>query len=205
MNRNTALTWTERALLAVGVVLALWAGATLTENMFFRSLPAPTAERPETPARPLPGEGGQPVAPPATRVSRGQWLAKLEAPSVHLTSTVLEGSDDDTLARAAGHIEETALPGGVGNVGIAGHRDTTFRAVRDLKTGDPLVLTTANRVFTYRITSLTIVNPEDVYVLDPSERAELTLVTCYPFTFIGHAPQRYIVKAALVEQVARGN
>lgn len=104
-----------------------------------------------------------------------------------------------TLATATdGHIVDTALPGVSGNIGIAGHRDTTFRPLRHLKVGERLVLTTAERVFDYRISGTKIVTPEDVHVLDPTPRPTLTLVTCYPFTFIGHAPKRFIVQAQLI-------
>lgn len=122
-------------------------------------------------------------------------MARLEAPAVGLSATVLEGSDDRTLARAAGHIEHTALPGEHGNIGIAGHRDTTFRPLGRLKIGDALVLKTAGRTLEYRVAQTMIVRPEDVYVLDPTTRPTLTLVTCYPFTFIGPAPKRFIVRA----------
>jgi sortase A len=88
-------------------------------------------------------------------------------------------------------------------MGIAGHRDTTFRPVRNLKVGDPLIVTTADRVLEFQVASTMIVNPDDVYVLDPTDQPTLTLVTCYPFTFIGHAPQRFIVKAALTSERAR--
>lgn len=80
----------------------------------------------------------------------------------------------------------------------------SFRAVRDLRTSDPLELMTRDRIYRYLITKTFIVEPEDVYVLDPGDRPMLTLVTCYPFTFIGHAPHRYIIQAVLVDQVARG-
>jgi sortase A len=150
----------------------------------------------------IPPDQTAPAPPPA----RGTWVARLYAPSVRLSATVLEGSDDATLARGAGHIDDTAFPwqAGNGNVGIAGHRDTTFRAVRHLKTGDALELTTSDRIYRYQITKTFIVEPEDVYVLDPGDRPMLTLVTCYPFEFIGHAPHRYIIQAALVEQMVRG-
>jgi sortase A len=102
-----------------------------------------------------------------------------------LSATVLEGTDDATLRRGAGHIEETPFPGEPGNIGIAGHRDTIFRSVRNLRAGDPLVLTTADRVYQYRITKTRIVNPDDVYVLDPTDHPTLTLVTCYPSSSSG--------------------
>jgi len=119
---------------------------------------------------------------------------------VGLSATVIEGSTDQMLARAAGHIENTAFPGEAGNAGIAGHRDTTFHAVRKLQVGDRLRITTLAGSFDYRVDRTFIVKPEDVYVLAPTATPTLTLVTCYPFTFIGHAPKRYIVQATLVGQ-----
>jgi sortase A len=193
-----ALLWLERTLLALGMVLGVWCGLIVLEAHFFAALPPPAVQ---SAISRLPGEGpaeGVRAAMSGARVvAPDGWIARLDAPAVSLSATVLEGSDDATLARAAGHIEDTALPGASGNVGIAGHRDTTFRAVRKLKVGDALTLTTRERVLEYRVRALTVVNPEDVYVLDPTERPTLTLVTCYPFTFIGHAPQRFIVRAEL--------
>jgi sortase A len=196
----TPLQWAERALLGVGAALGLWALLSSAQIHFYASLPVPTA--PVALAE-LPGEGPDRQVGGANERSRlavrpGSWLARLEAPSVGLTATVIEGSTNDMLARAAGHIEQTALPGQPGNVGIAGHRDTTFRAVRLLKVGDHLQLTTADGAFTYEVDRLFVVDPNDVHVLDPTTAPSLTLVTCYPFTFIGHAPKRFIVRATLV-------
>ncbi len=95
------------------------------------------------------------------------------------------------------------FPATPGNFGIAGHRDTTFRPVRHLHVGDPLTITTANHVYRYRITRTMIVNPQDVSVLDNADHPTLTLVTCYPFEFIGHAPRRFIVSADLIETDAQ--
>ena len=88
-------------------------------------------------------------------------------------------------------------------MGIAGHRDTTFRPVRNLRVGDPLVITTADRIYRYRISRTIIVDPEDVYVLDDANHPTLTLVTCYPFEYIGHAPRRFIVSADLIREERR--
>ena len=115
-----------------------------------------------------------------------------------MSTAVLEGSDDTTLRRGAGHIEDTPFPGQAGNIGIAGHRDTVFRPLRNIAVGDAIDLTTADRLFRYRITKTLIVGPDDVYVLDPTDRPTMTLVTCYPFEFVGHAPRRFIVQAQLV-------
>ena len=187
----------ERILLGIGLGLGIWCGAVLLEAHFVANMPVPD---PAKRAASVPATG---VLPAPAIPAGGSWVAKLDAPSVQLSATVLEGSDDATLARGAGHIEDTAFPGQPGNIGIAGHRDTTFRAVRDLHLGDPLELTTIDSVYRYRITRTFIVRPEDVYVLDPGDRPMLTLVTCYPFTFIGHAPNRYIIQAVLIEQMAR--
>jgi len=205
---NTTLKWIERGLLAIGAMLAIWCALVLVEARRTAAMPVPPPGA-STPAAKLPGESpadslsADRSARPRRPVEPGAWVARLEAPSVRMAATVLEGTDDATLDRGAGHIEETPFPGEPGNIGIAGHRDTTFRSVRNLRLGDPLVLTTADRVYRYRITKTSIVNPEDMYVLDPADHPTLTLVTCYPFEFIGHAPRRFIVHADLVEMNVR--
>jgi sortase A len=204
MNRRF-LTIVERALLAVGIVLGSWCAAVLLQARYTAALPPPPAPSASAAAT-LPGDASPaPTSPPHASVDRGSWIARLEAPSVHLSATVLEGSDDDTLARAAGHIEDTALPGQPGNLAIAGHRDTIFRPVRKLRVGDPLIVRTRDRVYRYRVTRLFVVKPEDVYVLDPTRQPTLTLVTCYPFEFIGHAPKRFIVRAEMVNGGKEGS
>lgn len=206
IRKVAALRWMERGLMVLGITLAVWSGFTLVEGRYYRNLPIPTVSRSVTV---LPGEGPAADANAAgtsgggRAIEDGAWIARLEGPSVGLSATVLEGTTEPTLRRGAGHIEDTAFPGSPGNVGIAGHRDTTFRPVRHLKLGDPLVLVTADRTFAYRISETMIVDPKDVYVLDPTEHPTLTLVTCYPFTFIGSAPRRYIVRAELVREQAR--
>jgi LPXTG-site transpeptidase (sortase) family protein len=194
----------ERTMLAVGMVLGLWAVFVMAQSWYYARLPVPGV----TEVRELPGEDRREPVGTSGRsdsgIERGSWLARLEAPSVRLTATVLEGSDDRTLRRAAGHIEYTPRPGTAGNIGIAGHRDTTFRALRDVRVGDPLLLTTADRTYEYRVSRSWIVEPTDVDVLDPTERPALTLVTCYPFSFTGSAPKRYIVRADLVAERPRG-
>ena len=132
---------------------------------------------------------GEPAPPP---------LAILRIQRVGLEVPVLEGTDDLTLNRAVGHIADTAAPGAPGNSGIAGHRDGFFRALKDLTAGDSLELETRQSKETYRVERTWIVDPDDVTVLDPTPSPAVTLVTCYPFYFVGSAPQRYIVRAARV-------
>jgi sortase A len=111
---------------------------------------------------------------------------------------VREGIGENTLRIAVGHIPATALPGQTGNVGVAAHRDTFFRGLKDLKNQDEIQFATLDGDFKYVVESLAIVEPDDVGVLDPSAGNVLTLVTCYPFTYIGNAPKRFVVKARQV-------
>ena len=108
---------------------------------------------------------------------------------------VREGQDAKTLRRAVGHIPATPMPGEPGNVGVAGHRDTFFRHLGDLKTGDSIGFSTMDGDFTYEVESLRVVDPEDVAVLASSQEKVLTMVTCYPFFYIGNAPKRFVVRA----------
>jgi sortase A len=134
-------------------------------------------------------------APPA--------LAVLRIARLGLRVPVLEGTDDWTLNRAVGHIEDTAAPGTDGNCGIAGHRDGFFRGLKDIESGDLLDLDTPGGVDHYKVERTWIVEPEDVSVLDPTPSAAVTLVTCYPFYFVGSAPHRFIVRAVRTGTEAR--
>jgi len=125
-------------------------------------------------------------------------LAVLRVPKIHLEAPVLDGTDDLTLNRGLGHIVNTAKPGEMGNLGIAGHRDGFFRGLKDVGVGDLLDLSLPDRTDTYVVDSIKIVDPHDVSVLEPTTGPSLTLVTCYPFYFVGSAPQRYIVRASIV-------
>ena len=130
-------------------------------------------------------------------------LALLRIPGIGLEVAVLEGTDDWTLNRAVGHIEDTARPGAHGNAGIAGHRDGFFRGLKDIRTGDGIELETVSGVERYRVERTWVVDPEDVSVLDPTDVPSITLVTCYPFYFVGSAPQRFIVRAVRTETALR--
>ena len=124
-------------------------------------------------------------------------LAVLRIPRLRIEAPVLEGTDEIVLNRGLGHIDETAAPGADGNSGIAGHRDGFFRGLKDIVVGDVIELETLHGTDAYRVERTWIVNPEDVSVLDPTPTRSITLVTCYPFYFVGSAPQRFIVRAAM--------
>ena len=141
----------------------------------------------------------QPAPPPGPGVAAMDGLVgRMEIPRLGVSVVVAEGTEESTLRRAAGHILGTGLPGRSGNVGIAGHRDTLFRPLRNIRQDDVIMLTTLQGEYRYRVVSTEIVSPSDVAVLNPDGHEILTLVTCYPFYFIGPAPDRFIVRAERV-------
>jgi sortase A len=128
-------------------------------------------------------------------------LSVLRIPAIDLEVPVLEGTDDLTLNRAVGHIEGTPRPGPgeTGNIGIAGHRDGFFRALRNIHLGDTIDLMAERGNSRYVVDEIVIVPPNDVSVLAPRSKPALTLVTCYPFYFVGSAPLRYVVRATVAD------
>ncbi len=128
-------------------------------------------------------------------VDRRTPLAILKMPRLKIDVPVLEGTDDLTLNRGAGWIEGTSRPGETGNVGLSAHRDGFFRALKDVAAGDEVVLETPRETTRYAVAWTKIVDPDDVSVLDETGGAAVTLVTCYPFYYVGSAPQRLIVRA----------
>jgi len=125
-------------------------------------------------------------------------IGRIDIPRLGVSAIVIEGVGTATLRRAVGHIPGTALPGEPGNVGMSGHRDTFFRPLRNIRRNDIITLTTLAGEYRYRVLSTRIVSPANVAVLDPSTNEILTLVTCYPFYFVGSAPNRFIVRAERV-------
>ena len=128
----------------------------------------------------------------------GGPLGRIEISSIGLTAMIQEGTGRQTLQRGVGHITGTALLGGSGNVGLAGHRDTFFRKLRNIHEGDEITLTTLNATSVYRVDLISIVEPQDSAVLRDSGENLLTLVTCYPFSYVGPSPKRFIVRARQV-------
>ena len=135
------------------------------------------------------------TSPPA---ATGGLIGRMDIPRLGISAIVMEGTSGPTLRRALGHISGTALPGQPGNVGISGHRDTFFRPLRKIEPNDIVTLTTMAGEYRYRVLSTKVVGPDDVAVLDAGDDETLTLVTCYPFYFVGPAPDRFIVRAQRV-------
>jgi sortase A len=124
-------------------------------------------------------------------------VAVLRVPKLGIEAPVLEGTDDFALNRGVGRIASTSRTIGAGNIGIAGHRDGFFRGLKDVSEGDVIELETVQVDASYVVDDIKIVNPSDTSVLLPRDRPAVTLVTCYPFYFIGSAPERFIVHASL--------
>jgi sortase A len=184
---NLAQFWAEKRE-QIAAEASSWLGFIVTPHR------APAA-RPASPS----------VAPPV--VAHNGLVGRLTIPRLHISAMVREGAGEDTLSLALGHIPRTALPGQPGNVGIAGHRDELFRGLRNIRRDDLIAVETLAGRYVYRVESTSIVRPRDVDVLHAGPHPELTLVTCYPFYYVGSAPERFIVKAREVHdnsQIADG-
>lgn len=188
--------WFENVLLVAGLIAIdvwIWSNAIPAvyqswENRAFEREVEKTTAAPEPDVR---------QTKPQAQRSKGP-LGRLTIPRLKLRAMVREGVGEDTLSLALGHIPDTAMPGQPGNVGLAGHRDTIFRALRGIRKNDLIVFETRRARYTYRVEGIGIVKPENVSVLKASSAPELTLVTCYPFRYVGSAPDRFIVKARQV-------
>jgi sortase A len=134
-------------------------------------------------------------APERFQTRPGETIAKLMIPRLGAELFVIEGDGPDELRRGPGHLSDTAPLGTTGNSVIAGHRDTHFRVLEDIRNGDDIVIETRRKRFLYRVTSTKIVSPQDTSALQPTPTAELNLVTCYPFQYVGNAPKRFVVEA----------
>lgn len=141
-------------------------------------------------------------APAPKRLRVGATVGRVEMPRLRISAIVKYGVDDKTLKRAVGLVPGTALPGHPGNVGIAAHRDTFFRNLRGVKVGDRIKMTTSTGTWEYEVDSTKIVWPKNVEVLDPTPEPAITLVTCYPFNYVGNAPKRFIVRAKQISPLS---
>ncbi|MFP3722368.1 class D sortase [Niallia circulans] len=147
------------------------------------------------------------VFSPTQFLKEGEKMGVILMPKLEKTISIYEGVSAEVLTKGAGHYPKSALPGENNNVVLSGHRDTFFRFLRDLKKNDSLIIQTMEKEYEYKITKFSIVSPNDRTILTPKSRAVLTLTTCYPFSFIGHAPKRYVVTAALIhsEELGKNN
>jgi sortase A len=181
--------WLAGTLILAGALALLWVGVNLVMTASYRRHAAAALESMR--ASPAPED---PPGPPAALRS-GEPIGTLEIVRIGLSGVVVEGDDDSVLDRAIGHLPDTPLPWQTGNSALAAHRDALFRPLKDVRFGDVLRLTTPYGVYEYRVRETLIVKPEDVWVLDATLGSVLTLISCWPFAYIGHAPERFIVRA----------
>ena len=188
------LRWSERALLAVGLILLGYVALVLVQAKRYDWNARQYVNRPwsdnHEPPKPQPE-----MRPPEATLMEGEILGHMEIPRLGVSAAVLQGTASRTLRLGVGHIPGTAIPGAPGNSAIAGHRDTFFRALKNIHDGDAIELKTADTSTRYLVDWARVVAPEDMSVLDPTRESVLTLVTCYPFHFIGAAPKRFVVRA----------
>lgn len=210
--KKPSLTWIERALIVIGILcLGVWAWAWFDariyqyrENRLLEEASAArTSRASETDALGSFREGGPPARGEEERsepLEPGALVGRVEIPRIGVSAIVLEGVDKKTLRRGVGHIPETPLPEKGGNVALAAHRDSFFRGLKDIRKNDIITLKTLENTYYYRVDWTEIVLPEDTHVLAGSGAPELTLVTCYPFYYVGSAPKRFIVRAQRVDE-----
>lgn len=157
----------------------------------------PAADSPVIPAAAL----GSSYGVGAAGAAHGTRIGTITIPALHLSAPVIEGVDDADLRSGVGHVPGSALSGGLGNVVLAAHRDTLFRPIRGIQKGMDVQVTGGEGTFHYQVDSLQVVAPDRLDVLEIASQPEVTLITCYPFNFVGSAPMRFIVKAHLVSTV----
>ena len=174
----------QRLFLGIGVVMLVYAGGAITYAEIYQRY-----------------ESGRfiqhdiSVETPAPDITEGGIVGKLEIPRVGISVMVLQGVEEGTLHLGAGHVPGTPLPGIEGNVAIAGHRDTFFRKLEGIQPHDHVKFSTRSGTFEYAVTFTEIVEPDDTRVIESRGVPELTLISCFPFYFVGAAPHRFIVHA----------
>ena len=194
--RNRAAAWLERFLWAAGLTALgycafIWGRAAYDQDQGNRILDLLLGSGAQSAKN---GSAPSVSAPREAVPQEGSLVGRIEIPRLALAAVVFEGTSDGTLARGVGHLSSSAAPGQSGNLVLAGHRDTFFRELRRIRTGDLVTVTTVEGPSHYEVESTAVVGPDAVDVLQASGGSTLTLITCYPFRYIGNAPDRFIVR-----------
>src|SRR5688572_20817924 len=187
--------WLQRALIAVGVVCLVYFSVATVHTWRYQRAAKSEIERMTAIERSAPAAAVE--RPPSPKpLATGDLIGRVEIPRLGLSAAVAEGDDDKTLGKAVGHLPDTPLPWHRrGNVALAAHRDGLFRNLGGIRLNDDIRVVTARGEYHYRVTKTHIVDPDDVWVIAPTDTPTMTLITCYPFSFVGNAPRRFIVKA----------
>ena len=188
--------WILRAAYYISLLAGIgslgYVGYALLDTYTYQAVEKVRFEASSAPAEPSPAVT-QPVAD-------GSIIGEIELPRVGLKAIVVQGDSVALLRRAVSHLSQTALPGRTGNVALAGHRDGLFRPLRNVLPGDTITLRTPERDFRYEVEWTAVVPPSAVGVIQPTSDRKLTLITCFPFYYVGAAPERFIVRAREVGQ-----
>jgi sortase A len=174
-------------LFAAGIIALAYAGYALLDQYWYQKVETSKFEAVTVLA--------EPPAVKAASIADGGVIGEIEMPRLGLRAIVVQGDSENLLRRAIGHLPETALPGEAGNIALAGHRDGIFRPLRNARPGDSIILRTPDREFHYQVEWTAVVPPTAVRVLQPTSEPALTLVTCFPFYYVGAAPERFVVRA----------
>jgi sortase A len=174
--------------LAFGTVALSYAGFVFADSYVYQTVEIRKFERARLPPKPR-------------ILVEGDVIGEIQIPRLGLNAIVVQGDSPANLRRAVGHIAKSALPGEWGNVALAGHRDTFFRPLQEIRLGDEIEFKTPERNFEYLVESIEVVGPNDIRVLEPSTGHDLTFITCFPFHFVGPAPKRFVVHAREADQM----
>jgi len=192
---TTFLNWLEWTLLVAGIACLTWYGLlsyradrieadnreAVTRMLAARAIELPQSDVPDLEPLSLPDSG--------------LFIGQLDIPRLHLSAPIKAGDDADVLDGSVGYLPDTPPPWSAGNTALAAHRDRLFRPLAHLRIGDDIVVSTGRGDFHYVVSRTFVVNRSDLWVLDSAPDVDLTLITCYPFSFVGHAPQRFVVRA----------
>jgi sortase A len=196
------LRWFEGGLVALGSIYLIWVGAISMHAVTYQVEQSARLIQPGYISGHVAADHRNAAASPSEATAP---IGRLEIPRIGLSAVVMEGDDERTLNVAVGHLPDTPLPWQDGNVALAGHRDTFFRPLRRIQPGDDIRLVTPRGTFRYRTTRQIVVEPDELWVLNPSPAAALTLITCYPFDFVGPAPRRFVVHAERIVETSKTN
>lgn len=173
--------------LAAGIMALGFAGYAVLDLYWYQRTETSKFETVSTIAGPRPVE--------TVPIAEGSVIGEIELPRLKLKAIIVQGDSEKLLRRSVGHLSETALPGELGNIALAGHRDGLFRPLRNVRPGDTITLRTPDRDFQYQVEWTAVVPPTAMRVIQPTSKPALTLITCFPFYYVGAAPERFIVRA----------
>ena len=194
------LRWINRALMTFGVACLMFYSVVTVHTWRYQRAAKSHVEQMISINRPAPLRAERPAT--AKPLKPGELIGRVDIPRIKLSAAIAEGDDDRTLGKAVGHLPDTPLPWHRhGNVALAAHRDGLFRPLANIRLNDDVRVVTPRGEYHYRVKKTHIVDPDDVWVIAPTATPTITLITCYPFSFVGNAPRRFIVQAELVGHV----